>query len=103
MLALWVVCLRQNGKLRLITQLRRLKYCINRAPKFLNENIDTTLETYVWPMIWRVAFIIPVCKSRTQTTLGFLWNSVYYKWHVLPFALNASPYCAKILRPAIQC
>ncbi len=45
---------------------------------------------------------IRVQKQYTDY-LGFSWNGTYYKWLVLPFGLNISPYyCAKILRPVIQ-
>lgn len=98
---------KKNNKLRLITDLRWVNTNI-KAPKFRNEDIRTTLELVeegdacVTADLKDCFYHIKV-DIRYRDYLGFKWNNTYYRWKVLPFGLNISPYyCAKILRPVIQ-
>lgn len=97
---------KKRGKLRLITDLRRLNsHC--DVPKYRNEDIRDTVKLlqpsdyFVSTDIRDGFFHIPVHKDFRKY-LGFKWNGIYYSWNVLVFGLCCSPYYFnKIVRPVI--
>ncbi len=98
---------KKTGSYRLITDLRNVnKYC--HPPAFKYEDITTVIQTvksndYLVKIDLKDGFHHVPVKYEYQSCLGFRWNSKYYKWKVLPFGLNASPYIfTKTLRPVIQ-
>ena len=98
---------KKNNKLRLITDLRHINEHI-KAPKFRNEDIQVTLDLVerndacITADLKDCFFHIKV-NEVYRDLLGFQWNNTFYRWKVLPFGLNISPYyCNKILRPVIH-
>jgi hypothetical protein len=98
---------KQNGKLRLITDLRYVnKFC--DIPKFSNEDIRVVVD-FIQPHDCLVTldlqngyYHIPVHPDH-QDFLGISCRGHYYVWQVLPFGATCSPYYFnKVLRPVIQ-
>ena len=97
---------KQNGKLRLVTDLRHVNSFSN-APKIKYEDINTVIkvvqpnDNMVTADLQNGFFHVPVHRDH-QTLLGFEFKSKYYTWSVLPFGHNCSPfYFVKLLRPVV--
>ena len=98
---------KKGGKLRLITNLRALNQNINLRT-FRSEDIRLTSEMiqqddYINTVDLKDCFFhLPVHPSF-RDFLGVFFEGKFYRWAVLPFGLNMSPYfCNKILRPIVQ-
>lgn len=99
---------KQDGSLRLVTDLRRINQHLTQNKRFIYENIDTVLEV-VQPSDKLVTLDIKSgffhCKVNPeyQKFLGFSYRNQYFVWQVCPFGLAASPYYfCKTLRPVVQ-
>lgn len=99
---------KQDGSLRLVTDLRRINQLLIQNKRFVYENIDTALEI-VKPNDSLVTLDIKSgffhCKvdPNYRKYLGFSYRNHYYVWLVTPFGLADSPYFfCKTLRPVIQ-
>ena len=98
---------KKGGKLRLITDLRKLNnHCA--TPKFRNEDINTVRDL-IQPNDQLVTvdvkngFYHVSIHEDFRDYLGIYFEGVYYRWAVLPFGLNCSPYFFnKVLRPVIE-
>lgn len=97
---------KKSGDFRLIVDLRHLNQHIS-PPHFVNEDIDTVTEL-IKPGDKLVTIDIRSCFHHVpiaedcQQYVCFKWGASYYKWKVLPFGLNCSPYFVnKVLRPFI--
>lgn len=101
-------CVRKKGgKLRLITDLRKVNTCCN-TPKFRYEDISVLSQVVqkndklVTIDLKDGFFHIPVHKDY-RTYLGFEWDNRFYVWNVLPFGLQSSPYFfCKVVRPVVE-
>ena len=95
---------KRNGKFRLITDLRTLNsFC--SPPRYKNEDVRDVAsvlkpnDKFISLDIKDGFYHIPVYPLDREY-LGFFWSGVYYRWKVLPFGLNSSPYFfAKTVRP----
>ena len=98
---------KKGGKRRLITDLRKLNnHCA--TPKFRNEDINTVSDL-IQPHDQLVTvdikngFYHVSIHEDFRDYLGIYFEGVYYRWTVLPFGLNCSPYFFnKVLRPVIE-
>ena len=98
---------KKGGKLRLITDLRRLNEHVD-PPAFQHESIHTVGQTIrtgdhmVTFDLKNGFFHVPV-HPEDQKYLGFQFDNQWYTWKVLPFGLSCSPYFfCKVLRPVIR-
>lgn len=97
----------KKDSFRLITDLRHLNGFL-KPPKCAYEDIDDVIKT-VQPSDHLVTldikngfFHIPV-KQEDTNYLCFKWKDQYYKWLVLPFGCNYSPYFfVKVVRSVIE-
>lgn len=97
----------KKNSYRLITDLRHLNSYI-KPPKFTYEDINTVIEV-IQPEDFIVTFDlkngyfhIPVKESDSKY-LCFQWKNNFYKWRVLPFGSNISPYYfCKVVRTVIE-
>lgn len=98
---------KKKNKWRLITDLRQLN-TFSTPPKFSNEGIKVaqqlvTAGDHLITIDLKDGFFHVPVNVKHRTFLGFRWKNQYYRWAVLPFGLNASPYFfTKILRPVIS-
>ena len=99
---------KQDGSLRLVTDLRKVNQHLKGNKKFVYESIDSALDV-IRPKDKLVTLDIKNgffhCKvdSKFQTFLGFSYRKRYYVWKVCPFGLATSPYYfCKILRTVVQ-
>jgi hypothetical protein len=98
---------KKSGKLRLITDLRRLNESCE-PDSFKNEDIRTVKEL-IQPQDHLVTIDlesgfqhVPISPGHRKF-LGIQWRNSYYVWCTLPFGLNASPYFFnKTVRPVIK-
>lgn len=98
---------KRNGKYRLITDLRNLNsFC--SPPRYKNEDVRDLAsilkphDKFISLDIKDGFYHIPV-HPLDREYLGFCWSGVYYRWKVLPFGLNSSPYFfAKTVRPVLE-
>lgn len=98
---------KRNGKFRLITDLRTLNsFC--SPPRYKNEDVRDVAsvlkpnDKFISLDIKDGFYHIPVYPVDREY-LGFFWSGVYYRWKVLPFGLNSSPYFfAKTVRPVLE-
>ena len=98
---------KRSGDFRLILDLRRVNtHCV--PPKFSYTDINSALEIVdpddllVTLDIKSGFHHIKVHPQHTQY-LGFKFDGIYYKFVVLPFGLNCSPYnFHKCVRPVIE-
>lgn len=97
---------KKGGKLRLIINLKTLNGYI-KLSTFKNEDIRTTLDMVssndmFTTLDLKDCFYHFRVMESCRDFLGFSFNNKYYRWCVLPFGLNLSPYyCAKIIRPIV--
>lgn len=97
----------KKDSFRLITDLRHLnQFCV--PPKFVYEDIENVLEI-VSPLDKLVTldlkngfFHVPI-KESCRDYLCFQYKNKYYRWCVLPFGSNVSPfYFCKVVRCVIE-
>jgi hypothetical protein len=97
---------KKNGKFRLICNLKSLNSHID-CSKFRSEDIRETIdmlqyEDYMTSLDLKDCFYHMRLAPEYRDYMGFEFEGVYFRWCVLPFGLNMSPYyCCKIIRPTI--
>jgi hypothetical protein len=98
---------KKNGKFRLIVNLRPLNEHI-LLKTYRNEDIRTTMtlldygDNLVTIDLQDFFYHVPVREAHSDY-LGFKFGNIYYRWRVLPFGLNRSPfYSSKVLRPVVR-
>ena len=98
---------KKGGKLRMIVDLRELNKHI-LAPKFCNEDIRTAFnlikssDKLITVDIKSCFHHIPI-DDRFKDFISLKWKGIYYRWCVIPFRLNVSPFfCVKTMRPVIS-
>ena len=104
--AINVVPKKTKTEFRLIVDLRQLN-SVCEPPSFRHEDIRTVLEQ-VKPGDHLVTIDIKKCFYHVLIHPDFRefvcieWRNQFYRWRVLPFGLNCSPYFVyKVLRPVV--
>ena len=94
---------KKGGKKRLITDLRKLNsFCV--SPKFKYEDVKTVIsqiatDDYMISLDLKNGYQHVLVHPDSRDFLGIHWQGRYYRWRVLPFGLNYSPYVfCKIVR-----
>ncbi len=98
---------KRGGKLRLVVDLRHLNE-FSSAPKFRYENIETVCELvqsndHLATLDLENGFYHIKVREKHRRFLGIEWKGRYYRFNVLPFGANFSPYYfCKIVRCVVQ-